>query len=68
MAVLPRELADNPNVLTEEQFGALLEKRAQEWLGMSLDEFVDRRDNGTLPSSPAVDHLLLLLGARTGEE
>jgi hypothetical protein len=33
-------------------------------LGMSLDEFYQRLDAGTLPDTPAVVHLQMLAGAR----
>ncbi len=66
MAVLPRDLADESNVLTDEEFEILLNERARRWLGVSLEEFLGLRDSGRLPDSPAVDHLLLLMRARAG--
>lgn len=65
MAVLPRDLADEPHTLTPEEFDLLLDQRARRSLGMSLDEFLRARDAGSLPDIPAVDHLLLLVRART---
>lgn len=64
MAVLPQDLAGDPNVLSSEEFDRVLDGRARRSLGMSLDEFLCARDAGTLPDTPAVDHLLLLASAR----
>jgi hypothetical protein len=41
---------------------ALLERRTQADLGMSVDEFLERARRHALPNSPHVPHLLLLAG------
>lgn len=63
MAVLPRDLADD-TILSDEDFDLLLDARCRRWLDMSLEQFLRARGTGTLPDSPAVDQLLMLVRAR----
>lgn len=51
-----------PVDLTREQLLAILDKRAQQYLGISGEEFLKRLDEGTLPDSAAVTHLAMLVG------
>ena len=53
-----------PQELDSEDFRALVEKRVQRALGMSLDEFMKALAEGTLdPESPQVAGLAILVGA-----
>jgi hypothetical protein len=55
-----------PRELSREEFRALLEERVIAALGMTLDEFIEALDDGSLdPESPQVAGLAILVGART---
>ncbi len=66
VAVLPRDLAGDDTVLTDEDFDLLLDERCRRWLDMSLHEFLAARAAGALPDSPAADQLDMLARVRTG--
>jgi hypothetical protein len=61
-----RAIAEGRTELTEPETLEYLNDLTREALGMTLDEFVRRADEGTLPEHPAVPHLVLLTGARPG--
>jgi hypothetical protein len=61
MAVMAHELGDS-RMLTPGEYERLIEERCQAWLGMDLTEFKRRLNDGELPDTPAVGHILLLLG------
>lgn len=48
--------------LTEKELLAIVDERAQQLLGMSGEEFIRLLEAGSLPDSPAVTHLAMLLG------
>ncbi len=64
MAVLPRDLSDDEHLLDPDEYDRVLDERCRGWLDMSLEEFLRRRDADTLPDSPAVDQLRLLVRGR----
>jgi hypothetical protein len=47
--------------LTREEGRAMLDERTRRLLGMTLGEFEALYDAGTLPDTPEVEHLLMLL-------
>jgi hypothetical protein len=57
---------DNRDELTEDEARAFLEEQTLRYLGMGLEEFMRRADEGKLPEHPMVEHLVLLTGARPG--
>jgi hypothetical protein len=57
---------DNREELTAEEARVFLADQTRRYLGMELDEFLRRAEDGTLPDHPMVEHLILLTGARPG--
>ena len=51
---------------TAKEAKAFLEDQTQRYLNMSLAEFYERAEAGTLPDDPNVTHLVLLSGAHPG--
>lgn len=51
-----------PADLTRDELLEILDTRARQYLGMSGEEFMERLKEGTLPDSPAVTHLAMLVG------
>lgn len=50
--------------LSQEDFIAVLEERVQACLGITLEEFVEQLNRGTLdPESPRVAEIAILVGA-----
>ena len=49
--------------LDAEQASHRLEQQTLQFLGMTLDDFLRRAEEGRLPDTPAVSHLLLISGA-----
>jgi hypothetical protein len=47
--------------LTREEGRAMLDERTRRLLGMSLEEFEAINEAGTLPDTPEVEHLVMLL-------
>lgn len=64
MGVIEKAAAEGREELTEAESKKYLATEVRRYLGMSLDEFYKRVENGTLPEHPAVAHLILLTGAR----
>jgi hypothetical protein len=52
--------------LSTEEAQAFLEDQTRRYLDMSLAEFYQRAEAGTLPDDPVVTHLVLLSGAHPG--
>ncbi|MDQ3620291.1 MAG: hypothetical protein M3391_09220 [Actinomycetota bacterium] len=48
--------------LSRRELMVVLDERAQRYLGMSGAEFLKALEKGTLPDSPAVTHLAMLVG------
>ena len=49
--------------LTPDEAAEYVADRVRCELGISLDEFLQKAEAGTLPESPAIAHLILLTGA-----
>jgi len=47
--------------LSREEGRAMLDERTRRLLGMSLEEFEAINEAGTLPDTPEVEHLVMLL-------
>jgi hypothetical protein len=54
--------------LGKEEFMRLLDEQANWYLNMSIEEFLDRLDAGTLPDNAAAAHLKTLTGAAAATE
>jgi hypothetical protein len=54
--------ADGRDQLTPDEARAFAAEQTQKYLGMTPEEFVAAADADTLPDSPVVMHLALLLG------
>jgi len=61
MAVMAQDLSD-PGMLTPDEYEQVIEERCQAWLGIDLSEFKRRLRDAELPDTPAVGHILMLLG------
>lgn len=48
--------------LTEKQLMTILDQRARQHLNMSGEDFLKKLKEGSLPDSPAVTHLAMLVG------
>lgn len=64
--VVERAVDEGRNELSEAEAREYLNEQTQKYLGLSLAEFMERAEAGTLPSHPVVAHLVLLTGARPG--
>lgn len=51
-------------VLTAQQMRSRIDAAATVALGISGDEFVRRLDAGTLPRTPSVEHIAMMVGGR----
>ena len=51
-----------PLELTADQVREVFERRTQQALSMSGDEFIRRLDEGSLPEKPAVDEIAVIVG------
>jgi hypothetical protein len=60
---LTQAVEDGRDELTDEETRRYLEDQTRAYFGMSLDEFLRRAEEGTLPDHPAVAHLIMLSGA-----
>ena len=49
--------------VTNDEWDAHVEEQLQRYLGMSLAEFKEQVEAGTLPDDPLVGHMLVLTGA-----
>lgn len=59
-----RAVEEGREELTPAETREYLEEQTRKYLGISLDEFLRRAEDGTLPEHPAVAHLIMLSGAR----
>ena len=61
----PVQLSDGPDALSldADEARAYVAERVERELHMSVDEFVRRAADGSLPAHPSVPHLVILTGA-----
>jgi hypothetical protein len=52
----------NTNTVSRDELRNAFDRKARERLDMSGEEFLRRLDEGTLPDSPAVDEIAILVG------
>lgn len=65
MSIMDKVIAEGRDELTQEESHALVEEETQEYFGLTVEEFVRRAEEGTLPADDAmVVHLALLTGAK----
>jgi hypothetical protein len=61
-------MATHPKELTASEMRTLVEEQTRRYLGMSRAAFLRAAREGKLPDHPAVAHLLILTGARSGQD
>lgn len=62
MTLAERLEADDRDELTQDEARAFAAEQTEKYLGMTPEEFADAAANDTLPDTPVVLHLALLLG------
>lgn len=61
-ATREQKIENEPIELTQDDVRTIFESKVERSLGMSGAEFLERLDAGTLPESPAVEEITVLVG------